>query len=159
PRRVFLRGRLARVKIAVHADELRKVALAGDVALDDVEGRRAHVRAQLDRRVRVGVHHRLEDIRDRVDGDDQDVLAGVETCLLDGQCRADRHLVVVRPDGADTGAAVLGLEHGLHDFLALAARDLAGLRAYYPRVRVARVDPVHTLHTDVVCPHADPATQ
>src|SRR5690606_39554372 len=74
-------------------------------------------------------------------------LAGVETCLLDGQCRADRHLVVVRPDGADAGAAVLGLEHGLHDFLALAARELAGLRADDPRVRVARDDAVEALLT------------
>ena len=71
--------------------------------------------------------HRLERALHAVDGDDDDVGAGLEAGFLDGLDGADRHVVVVREQHVDLLA--FGLEERLHDFLALGAREVAGLRA------------------------------
>ena len=62
--------------------------------------------------------------------------AGLETGFLDGLDGADRHVVVVREQHVDL--ARLGLEEGLHDFLALGAREVTGLRADDFQARVRR---------------------
>ena len=53
-------------------------------------------------------------------------LPGLQAGFLDGLDGADGHVVVVRIQHVDL--ARLGLEEGLHDLLALGAREVAGLR-------------------------------
>ena len=61
-------------------------------------------------------------------------LPGFEAGFLDGLDGADGHVVVVRVQHVDL--ARLGLEEGLHDFLALGAREIAGLRADDLQMRI-----------------------
>ena len=62
-----------------------------------------------------------------VDRGDLHVVAGHEAGFLDGQRRAEAHLVVLGEDELDV--VVVGLEHGLDDALALLGRPVGGLRA------------------------------
>src|SRR2546430_5029373 len=129
------------------SDLLREDALLGDGALrkgfsglEVLHGfhqLRPEQGAALDGGVQLSCHHRLESALHRIDRHDHDVLAGLETGLLDRVDGADRHVVVVRIEHVDL---VVGLEERLHDLLAFGAREVAGLGAGDLEIRVALRD-------------------
>src|SRR6266702_4356783 len=112
---------------------------------DRIERGARHVRRQLDRGIGFAGDHRLEDIRDRVDRDGEDLLARLEAGFLHRLDRADHHVVIVRIDRADRLAAAFGLDEALHHLFALGPGEVAGLAAHHLQVRMLGDGGVKTL--------------
>src|SRR5690606_3119575 len=128
-------GRLVHgVYALLHHDPLGHLAPGVDVA-DRLRQLFAQQRVALHRGVELAGLHRLERAAHAVDGDDADVAARLEPGFLDGLDRADGHVVVVREQHVD--APGLGLEEGLHHFLAPGPGEVAALRAHDLEAAVA----------------------
>ncbi len=96
---------------------------------DQLRELRTEQRIALHRGVQLAGLHGFEGTAHAVDGNDADVLAGLQSSLFDGLDGADGHVIVVRVQHVDLLLA-LGLDEGLHHFLALGAREIAALRAH-----------------------------
>src|ERR1700681_1694114 len=116
-----------RVEFRIRLDPLRRHRSLFLECNQRIEGRSRHVRRQLDRRVRLARHERLENVGHRVDRNNEDVLAGLEACFFDRLNRADGHVVVMGIERADILAAIFGLQEAFGDFFALGAGEIAGL--------------------------------
>lgn len=106
---------VSREDALVDVDELFN-RLAIQELLGRLHEERALERIALDRAVRLVVNHGLEHALDTVDGNDRDVLAGLEAGRLDGLDGAERHVIVVREEDIDL--RTVGFQEGLHDLLA-----------------------------------------
>src|SRR5688572_13133640 len=99
---------------------------------------RAEQRIALDGRIQLAGDHGLESAFHRVDGHDENFLAGLAARFLDGLDGANGHVVVVRKQHVDL--ARLGLEDGFHGLFALGAREIPGLRTDDPEMRIGGDD-------------------
>ena len=79
--------------------------------------------------VHLALNHGVERALGGVDGDNDDVLTGLEAGSLNGLNGAQSHIVVAGKQDVDLVA--VGLQEGLHDLLALGAGVLAGLGSHH----------------------------
>src|SRR5690606_16011038 len=117
---LFLRDRL--VEGRVDDDGLCGDLLARVHLLDEVDDLVAEHRVALDDEVELAVVQGLQAVADRVDRDDDDVLARLLARSLDRLDRAETHVVVVGEDQVHVG---VGLKGRLDRRLALGAGEVA----------------------------------
>ena len=84
------------------------------------------MRVALNRNIELAGHHGFESALHGVDRNDDDVAARLHAGGFDRLNGTNRHVVVVCVKNLDI---LVGLEEGFHDFLALGAGEVTGLRA------------------------------